>query len=65
MKQSRNGSEISKLVKFLEHVIDQIKSVEKLSLFERGQREGLLWALDLAKEVEKTSGANLKTSTRG
>lgn len=70
MKSSRstekNLSDFERFVKVIEEVLKQFKSVEKLSVFEMGQRDGLLWAAQLAEEVEeKTSAANLKTSSGG
>lgn len=70
MKSSRstekNLSEFERFIEVIEEVLKQFKSVEKLSVFEMGQRDGLLWAAQLAEEVEeKTSAANLKTSNGG
>lgn len=70
MKSSRstekNLSDFERFIEVIEEVLKQFKSVEKLSVFEMGQRDGLLWAAQLAEEVEeKTSAANLKTSNGG
>lgn len=70
MKSSPNtGKSLNNFERFIdviEEVLKQFKSAEKLSTFEMGQRDGLLWAAQLAEEVEeKTSAANLKTSNGG
>lgn len=70
MKSSRstekNLSDFERFIEVIEEVLKQFKSVEKLSVFEMGQRDGLLWAAQLAEEVEeKTSATNLKTSNGG
>ena len=62
----KNLSDFERFIEVIEEVLKQFKSVEKLSVFEMGQRDGLLWAAQLAEEVEeKTSAANLKTSSGG
>ena len=62
----KNLSDFERFIEVIEEVLKQFKSVEKLSVFEMGQRDGLLWAAQLAEEVEeKTSAANLKTSNGG
>ena len=44
--------DIKALIKVLERIIASIKSDEVLSDFERGQLDGLRWAVQLAQEVE-------------
>jgi hypothetical protein len=44
--------DIKALIKVLERIIASFKSDEVLSDFERGQLDGLRWAVQLAQEVE-------------
>jgi hypothetical protein len=44
--------DIKALIKVLERIIASFKSEEVLSDFERGQLDGLRWAVQLAQEVE-------------
>lgn len=44
--------DIKALIKVLDRIIASFKSEEVLSDFERGQLDGLRWAVQLAQEVE-------------
>lgn len=54
--QSDPTSNFHNLVKALQRVLDSFKTPERLTDFELGQRDGLLWAVQIAAEIdEKTS----------
>lgn len=45
-------NDIKALIKVLERIIASFKSDEVLDDFERGQLDGLRWAMQVAQEVE-------------
>jgi len=46
------SNDLNKWIKVIKRIIETFKSDEKLSDFERGQLDGLRWALQVAQEVE-------------
>lgn len=56
--QSDDTARLKDLIKVIQRVMDTFRTREKLSEFERGQLDGLLWCVQLADEViKKTSDA--------
>ena len=52
MKPSQTTSDLVNFIKVLKRILETFRSEEKLSDFERGQLDGLRWALQVAQEVE-------------
>lgn len=52
MKQSQITSDLSNFIKVIQRILETFRSEEKLSDFERGQLDGLRWALQVAQEVK-------------
>jgi len=52
MKSSANSLK-NKLLKVLERIAESFKSEERLSEFERGQLDGIRWAIQIMNEVEE------------
>lgn len=52
MKPSQTTSDLGNFIKVLTRILETFRSEEKLSDFERGQLDGLRWALQVAQEVE-------------
>ena len=52
MKSSANSLK-NNLLKVLERIAESFKSEEKLSEFERGQLDGIRWAIQIMSEVEE------------
>lgn len=53
MMPSQVGSiDIDKLIGIINRIIDSIKSTEQLSQFELGQRDGLLWVVDVLNSIK-------------
>lgn len=53
MMPSQVGSiDIDKLIGIINRIVDSIKSTEQLSQFELGQRDGLLWVVDVLNSIK-------------
>lgn len=52
MKSSANSLK-NNLLKVLERIAESFKSEERLSEFERGQLDGIRWAIQIMNEVEE------------
>jgi hypothetical protein len=46
------SNELNKVENGIELVLQQFKSAERLSDFERGQADGLRWALDVIRAIK-------------
>jgi hypothetical protein len=52
MMQSKLGSDVDKLVLLINEVLKQFNTRERLSEFENGQVDGMLWTLQLIGEIK-------------
>ena len=53
MTHSEIGSiDLNRVEKGIELVLEQFKSAERLSDFEKGQADGLRWALDVIRAIK-------------
>jgi len=52
MKHSHTGSIANDVETEIRRLLEQFKTEERLSDFEKGQADGLRWALDVVEEIK-------------
>jgi hypothetical protein len=52
MKHSHTGSIVNDVETEIRRLLEQFKTEERLSDFEKGQADGLRWALDVVEEIK-------------
>jgi len=52
MKHSHTGSIVNDVETEIRRLLEQFKTEERLSDFERGQLDGLRWALDVIDDIK-------------
>jgi len=53
MRRSQNISKFAKLLESIDVILDSFKKPEFLSEFEQGQRDGLLWVIQIASDIDE------------